>query len=209
VKVLALDAALEACQAAVLDEERVLAQASEPMQRGHQEALGPMVQSVMARAGVGFAELDRIGVTLGPGSFTGVRVGLAFAKGLALALNVPLIGVGTLEALAASAGAEGTVTAAIDARRGRIYLQSFRDGVALDEPRSVALEDAGQELAALGPQRIVGPGASLLQGLAGAEPVPMQAPDPVALARLTARSPRPDGPPRPIYLRAPDARPSA
>jgi tRNA threonylcarbamoyladenosine biosynthesis protein TsaB len=121
-KLLGLDTALGACQAAVLDGEAVRASASELMQRGHQERLGPMVQQVMAEAGVAFGELDRIGVTVGPGSFTGVRVGLAFAKGLALALDIPLIGLGTLEALAASVEPEGRVAAVIDAKRGQVYL---------------------------------------------------------------------------------------
>jgi tRNA threonylcarbamoyladenosine biosynthesis protein TsaB len=210
VKVLALDAALEACQAAVLDGDRVLSQASEPMQRGHQEALGPMVQAVMASAGVRFDELDRIAVTLGPGSFTGVRVGLAFAKGLALALHIPLTGLGTLEALTASAAGEGLVTAVIDGRRGNLYVQSFKDGSPLGPPRSIPVEDARRELAALGPQRLVGPGAHLLEGLPGAQMVALTAPDPAALGRLAAAAAgEPAAPPRPIYLRAPDARPSA
>jgi tRNA threonylcarbamoyladenosine biosynthesis protein TsaB len=208
VKVLALDAALDACQAAVLDGDQVLACLSEPMQRGHQEAIGPMAQAAMADAGLAFADLERIGVTVGPGSFTGVRVGLAFAKGLALALGVPLVGIGTLEALAASAGDEGAVTAAIDGRRGQVYLQSFQAGAPLGPPQSVAVEAAPAHLGAAS-RRIVGPGAHLLQGLQGGRFMEVGIPDPAALARLVARAPAPAAPPRPIYLRAPDARPSA
>ena len=90
--VLALDTAQNACSVAVLDGDRVLASATEPMQRGHQERLAPMVAEVMADAGVAFDQLDRIGVTAGPGSFTGLRVGLAFAKAMSLALDIPCIG---------------------------------------------------------------------------------------------------------------------
>src|SRR3982751_3097860 len=98
--VLGLDTCLSSCSVAVLEGERVLGTAREVMARGHQERLAPMAQSVMADAGLAFDRLERIGVTVGPGSFTGLRVGIAFAKGLALALDIPAAGVGTLEALA-------------------------------------------------------------------------------------------------------------
>ncbi|MGH7024255.1 MAG: tRNA (adenosine(37)-N6)-threonylcarbamoyltransferase complex dimerization subunit type 1 TsaB, partial [Caulobacteraceae bacterium] len=100
---LAIDTCLAACQAAVISDGVALASLSEPMARGHQERLGPMVREAMDQAGLRFSELDRIAVTVGPGSFTGLRVGLAFAKGLALALDIPCTGVGTLAALAAGA----------------------------------------------------------------------------------------------------------
>ena len=99
---LALDTCLAACSAALDRDGQTVGWISEPMARGHQERLAPMVRDLMADCGVAFGDLDRIGVTVGPGSFTGLRVGLAFAKGLALALNRPCVGVGALEALAAS-----------------------------------------------------------------------------------------------------------
>ena len=144
--VLSIDTTLEACQAAVLDGDRVLASASEPMQRGHQERLAPMVAEVMASAGVEFTALGRVGVTVGPGSFTGVRVGLAFAKGLGLALGIPCIGVGALDALAATAGSSavgGKLAAAIDARRGQVYLHM--KGACSGCPSSSATLKAGVE----------------------------------------------------------------
>ena len=98
--VLAIDTCLFACSVAVVNDGRVLARRVEPMSRGHQERLAPLVQEAMAEAGLGFDKLDRIGVTVGPGSFTGLRVGLAFAKGLASALSIPAVGIGALEALA-------------------------------------------------------------------------------------------------------------
>ena len=97
-KILAFDTCLTACSVAVMDGDHVLASRAEPMARGHQERLAPLVQELMGQAGLGFDQLDRIGVTVGPGSFTGLRVGLAFAKGLSAALDRPAIGIGLLEA---------------------------------------------------------------------------------------------------------------
>ena len=98
-RILSIDTCLAACSVAVLDGERVLAAISEPMVRGHQERLASMAREAMAHAGLRFGDLERIGVTVGPGSFTGLRVGLAFAKGLSSALARPAVGVGSLEAL--------------------------------------------------------------------------------------------------------------
>jgi tRNA threonylcarbamoyladenosine biosynthesis protein TsaB len=208
-RVLALDTALESCSAAVVDDGRVLAAASEVMARGHQERLGPLVRSVMAEAGLSFAALDRIGVTVGPGSFTGLRVGLAFAKGLGFALSRPVIGVGTLEALAASA--EGaTVAAVVDARRGQLWMQVFAGGAPLMAPDALEPEVAAARLAALVGGRaltLVGSGAAMLARRSGGERIDnRQAPDPVALARLAAAASSDSPPPRPLYLRAPDAK---
>src|ERR1700761_8751354 len=163
--VLALDTALGACSAAVLRDGEVLAAMSEPMLRGHQERLAPLVEEVVQAAGLPFAAVDRIGVTVGPGSFTGLRVGLAFAKGLGLALGRPCVGVGTLEALAASSPGPGLTAAVIDARREQVYLQAFIDGHAVMAPDALPVEIAAARLAELwrdGPLRLVGPGAPLL-----------------------------------------------
>lgn len=206
-RILALDTTLDACQAAVLAGGRLLARRSEPMRRGHQERLAPLVAELMAEAGLAAADLDRVGVATGPGSFTGLRVGLAFAKGLALARAIPCVGVGALEALAASVEDEGVVAAVIDARRDQVYLQAFRAGEALSGPEALALEPAVDRLRALGPGLLVGSGAELLAGgLPEARIAALAAPDPEALARLAAQAPAPAFPPRPLYLRAPDAR---
>src|SRR5688572_9609837 len=161
--VLGLDTCLNACSVAVLDGERVLAHRSEAMARGHQERLAPMAQAVMAETGLAFGSLRRIGATVGPGSFTGLRVGVAFAKGLGSALSIPAVGVGSLEALAAEA--RGLVAAAIDARRDQIYLQVFEDGEALMAPDVLPIGTAAARLAELGMGRaltLVGSGAPLL-----------------------------------------------
>ncbi len=205
--ILGLDTALAACSVAVTRDGRVLAAASEPMLRGHQERLAPMAQAVMAEAGLAFAELDRIGVTVGPGSFTGLRVGLAFAKGLGLALGKPCVGVGTLEALAASEPGPGLTAAVIDAKRNQLYLQAFESGAALMAPDALPVETAAARLAELwrgGPLRLVGPGAALLAGIApDAVVIERAAPDPAALCALVAGRTTPA---RPLYLRAPDAK---
>ena len=206
--VLGLDTALGACSAAVTAGGETLAVLSEPMTRGHQERLALMVQETMAQAGLGFDRLDRIGVTVGPGSFTGLRIGLAFAKGLGLALKKPVIGVGSLEALAASIAGVDLVLAAIDARRDQIYLQAFSDGRSVMAPDVLPVETAAARLAEFNPMGevvIVGSGAPLLDGMiAGARLEPLAAPDPLAVARLAAA--KPVTPPRPLYLRSPDAK---
>lgn len=202
--VLGLDTCLGACAAAVVADGRVLAARSEPMSRGHQERLAPLVREVMMDAGVGFPELERIGVTVGPGSFTGLRVGLAFAKGLGAALGAPVSGVGTLAALAEPVA--GRVIAAIDAKRGQVYLQAFADAEPVGAPDVLPLETAFARVAefgSLGLPVLVGPGAALLAEAApGARVAAVEAVDPAAVARLALAG----GAPRPIYLRAPDAR---
>lgn len=204
--VLGLDTCLNACSVAIVDGERVLAHASEVMARGHQERLAPMAQQVAAEAGIPFSAVERIGVTVGPGSFTGLRVGVAFAKGLASALGVPAVGVGTLEAMAADR--PGLVFAAIDARRDQVYLQGFEAGRALMAPDVLPIGTAAARLAEIAGGRtltLIGSGGPLLSEAApGAELVPAEGCDARAVSRLAAT--RAPGPVRPLYLRAPDAR---
>ena len=185
------------------------------MQRGHAEALIPLVERVMWVAGLGFDAIDRIVTTVGPGSFTGLRVGIAAARGFALALGRPAVGVTTLAALSAPVIAEDDrvpVVAAIDARHGNVFLQIDRarragaDRAAGGEPQG---GDAG---GGDRPGRLVGSGAPLLAAAWPAverPPVlvdPRGAPDIAWVARLGAAT-SPDVRPRPVYLRPPDARP--
>lgn len=206
--ILALDTCLGACSVAVCADDRALARASEPMTRGHQERLAPMAREVMATAGLDFARLDRIGVTVGPGSFTGLRVGLAFAKGLALALDRPCIGVSVLEALGRRR--PGFVAACLDAHRGQVYLQVFVDGRAAMAPDALPVEVASArliELYAGGPAVLIGSGAPLLHAaLPDALAEPDALPDPAAIAAFARDARAPFAPPRPLYLRAPDAK---
>lgn len=209
-KLLALDTCLDACSAALWADGAAVAAISEPMSRGHQERLAPQVAELMAGAGWAFAELDRIAVTVGPGSFTGLRVGLAFAKGLALALGRPCIGVGVLEALARSAGTGGFTAACLDAKRGQVYLQIFIDGRAAMAPDVLPVEIAAARLAELwpgGPATLIGSGAPLLAPVLGEASLSMPpAADPIAVAAIAAAVREPFPPPRPLYLRAPDAK---
>src|SRR6187455_1021683 len=131
--ILAIDTALDACAAAVLDTSagKLIAQESQAMKRGHAEALMPLIARVMKASGVAFAALDRIAVTTGPGSFTGLRVGISAARGIALAAGKPVVGVTTLAAYAAPYIAQNdqiSVAVAIDARHEHVYLQVFGPG---------------------------------------------------------------------------------
>jgi tRNA threonylcarbamoyladenosine biosynthesis protein TsaB len=203
---LGIDTCLDACSVAVTEDGRVLAQVSETMARGHQERLAPMAERAMAQAGLAFDKVSRVAVTVGPGSFTGLRVGLAFAKGLGAALSIPVIGVSTLEALAAQE--TGLVFAVLDARRDQVYLQGFEDGHALMAPDVLPVGVAAARLLELSAGRsmtLVGSGGPLLAEAApGARLVLAEGCDAALVAQLgAARDPRP---PRPLYLRAPDAK---
>lgn len=216
-RLLAIDTALEACSAAVLDTQQgIMASESLRMARGQAEALMPLIARVMDQAGVDFAELDRIAVTVGPGSFTGLRVGLSAARGLALAARKPAVGLSTLAAFAAphiAADASLPVIAAIDARHGQVYLQAFgAGGRTLVSPRIVAVAEAVRAAGGM-PARLVGSAASLLaDAWPSGQPAPLavdtrQAPDIEWVARLGAVATETDAPPAPLYLRAPDAQP--
>jgi tRNA threonylcarbamoyl adenosine modification protein YeaZ len=216
--VLAIDTALAACSAAVLDTGRgaIVGRDSVPMVRGQAEVLMPMVARVMQQAGIDFAALDRVAVTVGPGSFTGLRVGIAAARGIALAAAKPALGLTTLAAFAAphiAADDTMAVVVAIDARHEQVYLQVFGPGGrTLVAPRIASLREAIRA-AGTGPLRIAGTGAELLAKAwpTGQQP-PVEidaraAPDIDWVARLGAAALESQGPPKPLYLRAPDAQP--
>jgi tRNA threonylcarbamoyladenosine biosynthesis protein TsaB len=199
--ILSIDTCLGACSCAVVKDGEALASIFEPMTRGHQERLAPMVEAATKDAGVVFADLDRIAVAVGPGSFTGLRVGLAFAKGLGLALARPVVGIGALEAL----GAEepGRTLALADARRGQVYWQAFEDGRLLTEASASSLDDAA---AFFVPDIVTGPGADLVADrFPGALVTGRPGADPAVIARLGAARLDPERP-RPLYLRTPDAK---
>ena len=204
---LAVETALGACSVAVLDGEKVLAHRFYEMTRGHAEALAPMVDDAMRDANVAFASLDCLAVTTGPGTFTGQRVGLAFMRGLRVALNKPLIGITTLEVMAAATEAK-RAAAIHDAKREEAYLL-LRDGndVAL-APTVMPFSDAVARVRAFGPCALAGTGAPAAASLLGNKfaLTNIRQPDALWLARLALTRPAPDGPPAPLYLRAPDAK---
>jgi tRNA threonylcarbamoyladenosine biosynthesis protein TsaB len=218
--ILAIDTALDACSAAVLDTgtAELLALESLPMKRGHAEALMPLIARVMQAAQLSFAALDRIAVTTGPGSFTGLRVGISAARGLALAAGKPTVGLTTLSAYAAatvSRNRPAPVISAIDARHDHVYCQIVAgDGSPLVRPKVLGI---GEAIAAsqFGAPHLVGNAAKIL-----ADRWPKDVPQPIAVdaqaapdiawvAWLGAAADPATTPARPFYLRAPDAKPAA
>ena len=215
---LALDTSLATCSVALWRDGAPIADHFVPMARGHAEALVPMVQAVCAQAGVDLAAVGAIAVTRGPGTFTGIRIGLATARGFALTIGCPVIGVSTLEVIAASAQLPtdpAPILVVQDARRGEIYAQ--RIGATPKEspaPQLLAVAD----LAAAFPERplrLVGSGALLAADrlgpgatVAAGEVLPQAAVlAGLAAARLQRHGPAHfAAPPSPLYLRAPDAK---
>jgi tRNA threonylcarbamoyl adenosine modification protein YeaZ len=218
--VLAIDTALDACAAGVLDTNpgQLIAHETLPMKRGHAEALMPLIARVIESADINFAALDRIATTTGPGSFTGLRVGLSAARGIALAVNKPAVGVTTLMAYAAPVVGENRdapVISAIDARHDHVYFQAVSgDGSALIPPCVMSIEKALAAASRYGAPYLVGNAARLLADRwpANAPPPiavdPQAAPDIAWVAWLAAAVSPDAAPPRPTYLRAPDARPA-
>jgi tRNA threonylcarbamoyladenosine biosynthesis protein TsaB len=218
-RILAIDSALPAVSACVLDEgaPEPVASASLAMEKGHAEALLPLIEKIMATVEGGFSSLDRVAVTVGPGSFTGIRIGVAAARGIALARGLDVVGVSTLAAFAAPLLAQepdGIVAAAIDARHGHVYFSAYGPaGRILASPRILSVKDACRLLGG-GRVRAAGSGAPLLReeaAMSSADIVVVNgapAPDIVSVARLGLAASPENAPARPIYLKAPDAQPA-
>jgi tRNA threonylcarbamoyladenosine biosynthesis protein TsaB len=212
--ILAVDTALAACSAAILADDKVLSRRFERMDRGHAERLAPMVQEVMREAGIAFAALDRLAVTTGPGTFTGQRVGLAFMRGLRLALKKPLVGVTTLEAMLAEVMVRQNADASLvvqHAKRNEAYCAG-RIGeqlvipvslIALDELPALMRNTFGEQIMA-----VAGTAADVAVAACGynAQIVDLVAPDAIWVARLAQFASEPQTVPKPLYLRPPDAR---
>ena len=223
--ILAMDTAGGACSAALWRDGALAARRFEALQRGHAERLLPMIEAVMAEGGLGgglgYGDLDGLAVTLGPGGFTGVRIGLAAARGLALACGRPLVGASNFRVLASAARAEipadGSLAAVIDAKRRDLYVQAFAaDLRPRGDPLSV-LPEALPEALPAGPLVLVG------DGTAQAVPALEAAGRPFALAAARGATDAADlaalvaaeglealaaQPVEPIYLRPPDATPA-
>lgn len=225
-KILAIDTSNGACSAAFRDGDAPGPSRFEVMTRGHAERLMPMIDEVMAEAGIAPETLDLIAVTTGPGAFTGLRLGLAAARGLALALSAPCVGVTSTETLAAALDdipadkvSGELIIALIDTKRGGFYLQLFDAAARALAPPEVAEADSLAACvagAAGGPATacvVVGDGqaagaAVLAEAGWSVRRAEITAPDARHVARLAASQWTPGAtyaPPTPLYLRAPDA----
>lgn len=216
-KLLAFDTATTGCSAALFLDGGMAAHRAAAMARGQSEALMPMIAEVLAEGGCSYGDLGALAVTVGPGAFTGLRIGLSAARGLALALAVPCAGVTTLEAVARAipetARAGGRVLVALDSKRADLYVQMFDGDLApLTEPAAL-MADGLAALAAGGPLIVAGDAAArAIEALAGAGIAARAAdapgvPDAIMVGEIAlARALPPVGQaPGPIYLRPPDA----
>ncbi|MCC7048437.1 MAG: tRNA (adenosine(37)-N6)-threonylcarbamoyltransferase complex dimerization subunit type 1 TsaB [Alphaproteobacteria bacterium] len=218
--ILAFDCAGAACSVAVVRDGTVLARNTRALLHGQAEVLVPMIQATLASAGLGYRDLDAIATTLGPGSFTGLRAGIATARGLALATGLPTVGISTLEAAAhAVAAAErraASVMAAIDTRRDDLFVQVFDAALVAAGPPRVATAPDAATLAPAGALVLTGdatrPLLAALQAAGRTAAVASSAGplDAAVVARLGAARLAGGGagdPLRPVYLRAPDVTP--
>lgn len=214
---LAIDCSAVLCAAAVHEsgDDRVLADQSSAIGRGHAERLPDVVETVMRNAGLQLPEIDRIGVTIGPGSFAGIRVGVAFARGLALTLGIRAVGVGSLDALALPAARRRgrTVMAVLDARRDRLWaLVASAEGHIL-HPGAELTPEAAADLAAHTGCDLLGSGSAILAAirpeLSSSLAGDAVAPEIGDVATLAARLDPDKNPPEPLYLREADAKPQS
>ncbi len=218
-KILALDTALSACSVALWRHSEVCTRRYAAMERGQSEALMPMVDEVMKEADETFFDLDLVAVTTGPGAFTGIRIGLAAARGIALAADLPCLGVTTLEAVAHGVGAEerrdAAVLVVLDAKRTDVYAQAFTanlnplgEAQALLAPQLVTLVGKAASLIVVGNAASVAVEALTDAGITVAAGSAPGVPDAATVAAMAAARWRPGATtdvPGPLYLRPPDA----
>jgi tRNA threonylcarbamoyladenosine biosynthesis protein TsaB len=215
-KLLAIDTASTLCAACVWDTDagRELGRAVEDIGKGHAERLMDVIAQAFSGTGVGYSELGVIAVSVGPGSFTGIRVGVAAARGLALALKIPAVGVTTLSAIAEEARQTHParrIIASIDARRDELYVEDHApDGQLSFGPAIVNVADAGRLLPGP-PPVLAGSGSDIVAALdqsGAADRAGGAATADIAVyARLAAAGRIHGSSPKPLYLRGPDARP--
>lgn len=217
-RVLAIDTALGACSACIVQAGEIVPLAAEtiPMDRGHAEALMPLLDRLSAQVEGGFESLDRVAVTVGPGSYTGLRVGIAAARGIGLAAGIPVVGVATLSAFLAPlmvSDKRGLFTAAIDAKHGHIYIQAVAPGGRTIIPPGLMTYREALRLLGSGPILIAGSASAMLAAEARVQGIEAHIsdvsayPDIAWVARLGTLADPSQALPKPLYLREPDAKP--
>jgi tRNA threonylcarbamoyladenosine biosynthesis protein TsaB len=203
-RILALETSGASCSVAVLVDGVLAAHRREEMQRGQSEALLPMLRDALAAAGLGFPALDLVAATVGPGAFTGIRIGLAAARGIGLAARKPVLGVTTFDAIGEAAGWPEPLLAAVDSRRDDVLFLQMLPGGAM----AAIAPDRVADWVPPGPIRVAGDAASWAARLLGTRAeIVAGSPDAAAVARLAARRWQPGtilAPPRPLYLRPAD-----
>ncbi len=212
-RILAVDTTFGACSVAVRHGARCLSRRFERMERGHAEALAPMVEAAMHESGLVYSQIERLGVTTGPGTFTGQRVGLAFMRGLRIALKRPLVGITSLKAMAQQALEETACVQAAaihDARRDEVYFELVRKD-APGEPQVMSFESALAVVVAVSgtaPVALAGTAAARVheQCAQATKLTAIVAPDADWVARLCAQVPPSAEVPKALYLREPDAK---
>ncbi|MHC1546950.1 tRNA (adenosine(37)-N6)-threonylcarbamoyltransferase complex dimerization subunit type 1 TsaB [Phyllobacterium sp. K27] len=215
-KLLALDTAANLCSVAILDavSGTMLAQISEDIGKGHAERLMAIIEQAVADAGITINEIGKVVTSIGPGSFTGVRVGVATARGLALALHCPAIGISTLAALAYDARKalpDRPILVVIDARRDEFYAQFFaEDGIAASDPMIVPLPAIIERIANQGQNLVIAGSASSLVNATLDRPLDVASTMATgtidAFAQLGMQS-QDTALPSPLYLRGLDVKP--
>lgn len=213
-RLLAVDTALGACSCAIVDDARVLAHRFEVMERGHAERLAPMVDETMRGSSLAFSDLQRLAVTTGPGTFTGQRIGLAFARGLRVALKIPLTGITTLEAMATAAIAETGAEYAVaihDAKRNEVYFELLRDDETIIRATIATFEDALAAISdATHKSKLAFAGtaaeAAAIKYEGEAILTSIRQPDALWVARIALTREGSNEAPKPLYLRPPDAK---
>ena len=207
-KLLAIDTSSSICAACVFETDTgtILAQESRDIGRGHAEILMELIQNTLSESQVTYQDLKRIGVTIGPGSFTGVRVGMTVARGLGLSLNIPVVGISTLDACIATArgfGHESLLVSLLDAKRGELYCKL--EG---QEAFAASYEDIAKRIEGMN-VGLCGSGASILNEACQKNYIIIHenaASEIEIIAKISAKMPNPSSPPEPLYLRSADAK---
>ena len=198
--ILSFDTSAAHCAAALLLGDVVLGERLEVMHKGQAERLFPLFEELLAENNKQWSDIDAIGVCTGPGNFTGVRIAVSSARGLALSLGIPAVGISKLEAMAY--GTKGPTRSILDARRDRVYTQAFDNGLALGAPQMLALSDIYGQLEDNTVLQVIGDEALDIADTQSVEGL-VTAVAQLAGQRYTCDHPRP----APLYLRAADAAP--